>query len=108
MRVTLPNNDANLFENFICLSICQNLSEHGITDKQVFTNINTLPEPYRQFMHQLSKFSLLVLTNNQQLIFTLHEIKKYCPEVESIPGALNGFGLLQAIEDIDIFQASTV
>ena len=47
-----------------------------------------------------------MLTNNQ-LIFTLHEIKQICPQVESIPGALNGFGLLQAIEGIDIFQTNT-
>ena len=54
----------------------------------------------------MSKLSLQALNNNQ-LIFTLDQIKQFCPQVESIPGALNAFGLLQAIEHVSIFQTIT-
>ena len=102
----LPNSATELYNIFICLTIRRNLSKYGITAKQAITNINNLPEPYGKFIQQLSKLSLQALNNNQ-LIFTLDEIKQFCPQVESIPGALNAFGLLQAIEHVSIFQTTT-
>ena len=102
----LPNNITELYSIFICLTIRRNLTKYGITVKQAITDINKLPEPYGKFIQQLSKLSLQALNKNQ-LIFTLTEIKQFCPQVESIPGALNAFGLLQAIEHVSIFQTTT-
>ena len=102
----LPNNVTELYSIFICLTIRRNLTKYGITVKQAITDINNLPEPYGKFIQQLSKLSLQALNKNQ-LIFTLDEINKLCPQVESIPGALNAFGLLQAIEHVSIFQTTT-
>ena len=102
----LPNSATELYNIFICLTIQRNLSKYGITAKQAIKDINNLPEPYGKFIQQLSKLSLQALNNNQ-LIFTLDEIKRFCPQVESIPGALNAFGLLQAIEHVSIFQTTT-
>ena len=102
----LPDNATELYSIFICLTIRRNLTKYGITVKQVITDINNLPEPYGKFIQQLSKLSLQALNKNQ-LIFTLDEIKQFCPQVESIPGALNAFGLLQAIEHVSIFQTTT-
>jgi len=36
------------------------------------------------------------------LIFTIDEIKAACPDITAIPGAINGFGLLQAVEHLSI------
>ena len=102
----LPNNVTKLYNIFICLTIHRNLSKHGNTVKQAITDINNLPEPYGKFIQQLSNLSLQALHKNQ-LIFTLDEIKQFCPQVESIPGALNAFGLLQAIEHVSIFHTTT-
>ena len=104
--VTLPNNATQLYNIFICLTICRHLRKHGITTKQPITDINNLSEPYGKFIQQLSKLCLHALNNNQ-LIFTLDQIKQWCTQVESIPGALNAFGLLQAIEHVSIFQTTT-
>ena len=104
--VALPNNATQLYNIFICLTIRRHLTKHGITTKQQITDVNNLPEPYGKFIHQLSRLSLQALNNNQ-LIFTLDEIKQCCPQVESIPGALNAFGLLQAIQHVSIFQTTT-
>ena len=102
----LPKNVTELYNIFICLTIRRNLSKYGITTKEAITDINSLPKPYDKFIQQLSKLSLQALNKNQ-LIFTLDEIKQFCPQVESIPGALNAFGLLQAIEHVSIFQTTT-
>ena len=101
----LPNNVTELYNKFICLTIRRNLSKYGNTAKQVITDINDLPELYGKFIQQLSNLSLQALHKNQ-LIFTLDEIKQFCPQVESIPGALNAFGLLQAIEHVSIFETT--
>ena len=102
----LPNNVTELYNIFICLTIHRNLSKYGNTAKQAIKDINNLPEPYGKFIQQLSNLSLQALNKNQ-LIFTLDEIKQFCPQVESIPGALNAFGLLQAIEHVSIFETTT-
>ena len=104
--IPLPNNATQLYNTFICLTICRNLTKCGITAKHTITDINNLPEPYGKFIQQLSKLSLQALNNNQ-IIFTLDQIKRWCPQVESLPGALNAFGLLQAIEHVGIFQTTT-
>ena len=101
----LPNNVTELYNIFICLTIRRNLSKYGNTAKQVITDINSFPEPYGKFIQQLSNLSLQALNKNQ-LIFTLDEIKQFCPQVESIPGALNAFGLLQAIEHVSTFETT--
>ena len=36
--------------------------------------------------------------NNNKIIFTLDEITAACPDIATIPGAINGFGLLQAVQ----------
>jgi len=35
--------------------------------------------------------------NDNQLVFTLQEMRTACPDIIAIPGAVNGFGLLQAM-----------
>ena len=105
-RVPLPNNGIQLYNIFICLTIRRNLTKYGITVKQPITDIKNLPEPYGKFIQQLSKLSLQAL-NNSQLNFTLDQIKQFCPQIESIPGALNAFGLLQVIEHVSDFQTMT-
>ena len=105
-QVTLPSNATELYNIFIRLIIQRHLSKYNITIKASTVDINDLPEPYGNFIQQLSKLSLHALNNNQ-LTFTLDQIKQFCPQIESMPGALNAFGLLQAIEHVSIFQTTT-
>ena len=53
-----------------------------------------MPQPYSDIINQLSKFAFKALGSNQ-LVFTLAEIKKECPDIDT---AINGFGLLQVVE----------
>ena len=103
----LPKNSAELYNYFICLTICRHLAKHGHRRLQGnITKLTDLPEPYNKIIQQLSKLSLQAL-NDDKLIFTFEEIKASCPDMTSIPGAINGFGLLQAVEHFDFTGTTT-
>ena len=95
--ISLPNNSTELYNHFICLTVCRHLAKHGYPLDNTITDLNNLPEPCNKIIQQLSKFSLEALDNNK-LIFTFDEIKAACPDIAAIPGAINGFGLLQAVQ----------
>ena len=56
-----------------------------------------MPEPYYKTVKQLSKFALQALNNNR-LVFTYEEVEAACPDITATPEAINGFGLLQAVQ----------
>ena len=90
----LPTNSTGLYNLFICLTICRHLAKSGITLDEDIKDLNSLPQPYSDIINQLSKFAFKALGNNQ-LVFTLAEIKKECSDIDK---AINGFGLLQVVE----------
>ena len=103
---TLPRNSAELYNYFICLTVCRHLAKHGHRLQGNITNLTDLPEPYNKIIQQLSKLSLEAL-NDDKLIFTFEEIKEACPDITTIPGAINGCGLLQAVEHFGFIGTTT-
>ena len=99
----LPSNSTELYHHFICSTITRHLSKFGnpLTSNKI-TNLADLPEPCNRIIEQLSKLSLEALNNNQ-LIFTLDEITAACPDIAATPGAINGFGLLQAVQHFGLY-----
>ena len=95
--IPLPSNSTQLYNYFICLTICRHLAKSGQPLDNTITDLAKLPEPYNTIVQQLSKLSLEGLNDNK-LIFTLEEMRAACPSIEAIEGGLNGFGLLQAVE----------
>ena len=95
--IPLPMNSAELYRYFICLTVCRHLKRHGKGLPSDIVKLTSLPKPYYEVLQQLSKLSLDALSNNK-LVFTLDEINAVCPRITAIPEAINGFGLLQAIE----------
>jgi len=92
----LPDNITEMYNIFICYAVRQNLPKDNVT-LNVITDINKFPDPYGKFLNQLSEYAFLALQKNK-LTFTLDEIKTVCPDIESIPGAISGFGLLRTVE----------
>ena len=91
----LPTNSTGLYNMFICLTICRHLRvKCKVTLDEEVEHLNKFPKPYSNIINQLSKFAFKALGNNQ-LVFTLAEIKKECPDIDK---AINGFGLLQVVE----------
>ena len=103
---TLPKNSAELYNYFICLTVCRHLAKHGHHLQGNITKLTDLPEPYNKIIQQLSKLSLEAL-NDDKLIFTFEEIKEACPDITAIPGAINGCGLLQAVEHFGFTGTTT-
>ena len=99
--IPLPSNSTQLYNYFICLTICRHLAKSGQPLDNTITDLAKLPQPYNTIVQQLSKLSLEGLNNNK-LIFTLEEMRAACPGIEAIEGGLNGFGLLQAVEHFGI------
>ena len=95
--ISLPNSSTELYNHFICLTICRHLAKYGHHLDNTITDLTNLPDPCSKIIQQLSKFSLEALNNNK-LVFTFDEIKVACPDIAAIPGAINGFGLLQAVQ----------
>jgi len=95
--VRLPQNSTELYQHFICQTVCRHLAKSGYSLTNNITDLTNLPEPCNSIVKQLSMLSLEALNHNK-LIFTLDEIKSACPGFECISGAINGFGLLQAIQ----------
>ena len=108
LGVSLPKNSTELYHNFICSTICRHLSKFGKALTQNITDLTDLPKPYNTIIHQLSKLSLHALYFNK-LVFTLDEVKEACPEIVDVPGAINGFGLLQAVQHFGLYaKAMTI
>ena len=97
MGIPLPSDPSKLYYHFICLTICRHLAKSGHPLKTNIKQLADLPEPYSKIVKQLSKLALQALNNNQ-LVFTYDEIKAACPDVVATPEAINGFGLLQAVQ----------
>ena len=93
--ISLPKNISELYNYFICQTISRHLTKCGNSSN--VTNLTNLPEPYNIIIQQLSKLSVQALNNNK-LVFTIDEIKAACPDIITLPQAINGFGLLQAVQ----------
>ena len=99
LGIPLPTNATELYRHFICSTISRHLSKFG---KHNITDLTNLPDPYNTIIQQLSKLSLEALNSNK-LVFTLEEITAACPDIAAIPGAINGFGLLQAMQHFGLY-----
>ena len=105
--IPLPKNSAELYNHFICLTVCRHLTKYGHRIQSNITTLTDLPEPYSKIIQQLTKLSLEAL-NDDKLIFTHDEIKEACPDITAaVPGAINGFGLLQAVEHFCLTKTKT-
>ena len=106
-ETTLPNHAIELYNYFICHTIRHYLAKYQISLPDSFIDLNTLEEPYKKVIQQLSLLSYQAL-NNSQLTFTLDKIKAACPQIDEIPEALNGFGLLQAVQHFGFKKTTTL
>ena len=102
LGIALPKNSTELYHHFICSTICRHLSKVAKPLTHDITDLTDLPEPYNRIIQELSKLSLEALNNNK-LIFTLDELTAACPDIAAIPGAINGFGLLQAVQHFGLY-----
>ena len=105
--VVLPNSSTELYNYFICHTIRHHLAKHGVVPNGNILDLNDFEEPYKNVIQQLAILSYEALNKNQ-LIFSLDEVKAVCPQIDKIPGAINCFGLLQALQYPNIMKMTTM
>ena len=105
--VVLPNSSTELYNYFICHTIRHHLAKHGIVPNGNILDLNDFEEPYKNVIQQLAILSYEALNKNQ-LTFSLDEVKAVCPQIEKIPGAINCFGLLQAVQYACVMKMTTM
>ena len=91
---SLPETLTEMNESFIIHTIFRHLKKHELTPSGVIDKLDKIPKPILDIVYQLAKLAFKGLQQNK-LIFTLVEIEEACP---NISGAINGFGLLQAVQ----------
>ena len=105
--VVLPSSSTELYNYFICHTIRHHLGKIGISISENILDLNNLKDPYKSVLQQLSYLSYKALSSNQ-LTFSLDEVKSVCPQIDKIPGAINCFGLLQAVKYPGIMGMATM
>ena len=105
--VVLPSSSTQLYNYFICHTIRHHLAKIGVSIGDNIFSLNDLKDPHRNVIEQLSCLSYKALGNNQ-LTFSLDEVKSVCPQIDEISGAINCFGLLQAVKYPGIMGMATV
>ena len=105
--VVLPSSSTELYNYFICHTIRHHLVKHGVCINVNILHLNDFEQPYKKVIQQLAVLSFEALNKNQ-LTFSLDEVKVVCPEIDKIPGAINCFGLLQAVQYPGIMKMTTM
>ena len=92
----LPETLTEMNESFILHTVYRHMEKHDIPTPCV-VKLDNFPKAVYDIVYKLSKLAFQGLQKNR-LVFTFDEIKQIYPEVDVTPRALNGFGLLQAVQ----------
>ena len=94
---SLPETLTEMNESFIIHTVYRHLKRYKPSPMEVLNKLSDLPKPILSVIHKMSKIAFKGLQENQ-LVFTLDEVKEICPNINDTPGAINGFGLLQTVQ----------
>ena len=94
---SLPETLTEMNESFIIHTIYRHLGRHGKTPSGPVDKLAKVPKPVLDIVYSLAELAFKCLQDNK-LVFTFDEIKQTCPCIDETVGAINGFGLLQAVE----------
>ena len=94
---SLPETLTEMNESFIIHTVYRHLKRYKPSPMEVLKKLSDLPKQILNVIHKMSKIAFKGLQENQ-LVFTIDEIKEMCPNINDTPGAINGFGLLQTVQ----------
>ena len=94
---TLPETLTEMNEFFIIHTIYRYLQKTVPSDERAVNKLTDLPKDIYKIVEKLAKLAFDGLCYNQ-LVFSYGEISEVCREIDDTPGAINGFGLLQAVQ----------
>ena len=94
---SLPETLTEMNESFILHTIYRHLERQELTPSGPIDKLSDLP---KAVLHIVLGLAVLAFNGLQQnkLVFTFDDIKQSCPCIHETVGAINGFGLVQAVE----------
>ena len=102
----LPETLTEMNESFILHTIYRHLERYELTLSDTVNKLENVPKPILNIVYNLSELAFQGLQQNK-LVFTFDEIKQKCPSINDTVGAINGFGLLQAVKHYSFKGAGT-
>ena len=95
---SLPETLTQLNEKFILHIIYRHIKKHNVQQLSPLTKLSDIEDPqHKNFICSLAKLAFNGVKENK-LVFTLEEMKQACPQTDSVPDGINGFGLLQSVK----------
>jgi len=95
---SLPETLTEMNKYFVIHTIYRHMNKSTVSEECVVNDLKDLPDNMYKIVRRLSKLAFNGLRKNQLVpVFSHNEIKELCPEIDRTPGAINGFGLLQAV-----------
>ena len=94
---SLPETLTEMNESFIIHTVYRHLKRYKPSSLEVLNKLSDLPKPILNVIHKISQIAFKGLQENQ-LVFTVDEIKSVYPYINDEQGAINGFGLLQTVQ----------
>ena len=102
----LPETLTEMNESFILHTIYRHLERYELTLSDTVDKLKNVPKPILNIVYNLSELAFQGLQQNK-LVFTFDEIKQKYPSINEMVGAINGFGLLQAVKHYSFKGAGT-
>ena len=97
-RALFSSNLTKFYEKFLCLIICRHLAKRHHSFENIIYDLRNLPAPCDKIVTKLCKLSSENLKIKMKSVFTTDDMREICPDILETPGAINGFGLLQAVQ----------
>ena len=94
---SLPETLTEINESFIIHTIYRNLEKNSISIEATVDQLKNLPKEIFDFIYKLSEVAYNGLKEHK-IVFTFDKVQNICPNIMEMPGAVNGFGLLQAVQ----------
>ena len=96
---TLPNTQTELYKNFIWMIIGRFLNKHDPQFCSTFFNVDNLeiPERYNKVLIELSHLAFVALQKDC-IVFDMHDIAEFCPNLTMTSDSWSGLGLLKAAQ----------
>ena len=92
----LPSDHTELYKNFITYAISRYVESPGCPRPKIL-RLEKLPETYKQYMTEFSKFAFETLKSNS-IVFNEEDIQSLCPELSSANNDFQGLGLLKSTQ----------
>ena len=92
----LPSDQAELYKRFITLVISRYVEKLDFPKPKIL-HLENLPELYKDYMIELSKFAFETLKRNM-IVFTQEDIENWCPKLSSMNNDFQGLGLLKSTQ----------